>query len=222
MGSRSPRLAAAFDYAAYSVASAEEAHAHYGDPEPTPTERWTYWWRGFFAGLASGSHGSDHFFYFAGSSRKQKMSDEKIPDRIKAKLTIELDFAKEDQPLIGEVLQGILDNLGLSSEGSGSRTAQSHYSYKLESNLPKVPMTMERLFDLMDQAREPGEPTAAEQIADSMHPNYDEAVDWWESLAEGQKQWFIKKHPDVKLVTKAWEVHKEMDFADRVFFQTLK
>ncbi|WHL30255.1 hypothetical protein QJS63_29410 (plasmid) [Pseudomonas juntendi] len=33
------------------------------------------------------------------------MSDEKIPDRIKAKLTIELDFAKEDQPLIGEVLQ---------------------------------------------------------------------------------------------------------------------
>ena len=80
------------------------------------------------------------------------MSDEKIPDRIKAKLTIELDFAKEDQPLIGEVLQGILDNLGLSSEGSGSRTAQSHYSYKLESNLPKVPMTMERLFDLMDQA----------------------------------------------------------------------
>ena len=88
------------------------------------------------------------------------MSDEKIPDRIKAKLTIELDFAKEDQPLIGEVLQGILDNLGLSSEGSGSRTAQSHYSYKLESNLPKVPMTMERLFDLMDQAREPGEPTA--------------------------------------------------------------
>ena len=50
------------------------------------------------------------------------MSDEKIPDRIKAKLTIELDFAKEDQPLIGEVLQGILDNLGLSSEGSGSRT----------------------------------------------------------------------------------------------------
>ncbi|EMA3568439.1 hypothetical protein [Pseudomonas aeruginosa] len=150
------------------------------------------------------------------------MSDEKIPDRIKAKLTIELDFAKEDQPLIGEVLQGILDNLGLSSEGSGSRTAQSHYSYKLESNLPKVPMTMERLFDLMDQAREPGEPTAAEQIADSMHPNYDEAVDWWESLAEGQKQWFIKKHSDVKLVTKAWEVHKEMNFADRVFFQTLK
>lgn len=149
------------------------------------------------------------------------MSDEKIPDRIKAKLTIELDFAKEDQPLIGEVLQGILDNLGFSSEGNGSRTAQSHYSYKLESNLPKEPMTMERLFDLMDQAREPGEPTTAEQIAESMHPNYDEAVDWWESLTEGQKQWFIKKYPEVKLVTKAWEVHKGMDFADQVFFQTL-
>lgn len=31
-----------------------------------------------------------------------------------------------------------------------------------------------------------------------------------------------QEHSDVKLVTKAWEVHKEMDFADRVFFQTLK
>lgn len=30
--------------------------------------------------------------------------DKEVPDRIKATLTIELDFAKEDQPLIGEVL----------------------------------------------------------------------------------------------------------------------
>lgn len=50
------RLAAAFDSAAYSVASAEEAHAHYGDPHPTPRERLTYWWRGFFAGLAGDSN----------------------------------------------------------------------------------------------------------------------------------------------------------------------
>ncbi|AXZ89067.1 hypothetical protein APB34_33680 [Pseudomonas aeruginosa] len=49
-------LAAAFDSAAYSVACAEEAHAHYGDPEPTPGERWTYWWRGFIAGLAGDSN----------------------------------------------------------------------------------------------------------------------------------------------------------------------
>lgn len=82
-------------------------------------------------------------------------------------------------------------------------------------------MTMERLFDLMDEAREPGEPTAVERIAESMHPNYDEAQDWWESLVEAQKQWFIEKYPEVKMVTKAWEVHKDMDFADRVFFQTL-
>lgn len=56
MGSRWPRLAAAFDSAAYSVASAEEAHAHFGDPEPTLRERWTYWWRGFFAGVAGDSN----------------------------------------------------------------------------------------------------------------------------------------------------------------------
>ena len=50
------RLAAAFDAAADSVASAEEAHAHYGDPHPTPRECRAYWWRGFFAGLAGDSY----------------------------------------------------------------------------------------------------------------------------------------------------------------------
>ena len=149
------------------------------------------------------------------------MSNQELPDRIKATLTIELDFAKDDQPLIAEVLQGIIDNLGFSGQGNGSRTAQSHYSYKLESNLPKEPMTVDRLFDLMDQAREPGEPTTGELIEESMHSDYNQAQGWWESLTEAQKQWFIEKHPEVKLVTKAWEAHKEMDFADRVFFQTL-
>lgn len=149
------------------------------------------------------------------------MSQE-LPDRIKATLTIELDFAKEDQSLISEVLQGIIENLGFSSEGNGSRTAQSHYSYKLESNLPKEPMTLERLFDLMDEALEPGEATTAERIAESMHPDYDQAQNWWEALSEAQKRWFIEKHPDVKLVTRAWEIHNKMDFADRVLFQTLK
>ena len=150
------------------------------------------------------------------------MSSEKLPDRIKATLTIELDFAKEDQPLIAEVLQGIIDNLGFSSSGNGYRTAQSHYSYKLESNLPKEPMTMERLFDLMDEASEPGEPTAAERFAESMHPDFEKAEAWWESLSEAQRRWFLEKFPEVKLVTKAWEVHQQMAFADRMFFQTLK
>lgn len=150
------------------------------------------------------------------------MSNQRLPDRIKATLTIELDFASEDQPLIEGVLQGIIENLGFSSEGNGSRTAQSHYSYKLESNLPKQPMTMNRLFALIDQAREPGEPTAQERIAESMHPDYDLAQVWWEGLSEAQKQWFIEKYPDVKLVTKAWRAHKEMDFAGQAFFQTLK
>lgn len=150
------------------------------------------------------------------------MNNQELPDRIKATLTIELDFAKEDQPLIGEVLQMVIDSLGFSSAGNGSRTAQSHYSYKLESNLPKEPMTMDHLLDLVDQAREPGEPTARERIAESMHPDYDQACDWWESLAEAQKEWFTKKYPAVKLITEAWEAQKQMAFADRVFFQTLK
>lgn len=149
------------------------------------------------------------------------MSNPDLPDRIKAKLTIELDFAKEDQPLIGDVLQNIIASLGISSEGNGSRTAQSHYRYKLESNLPKEPMTVDRLFDLFDEAREPGEPSSAELLAESMHPDYEQAHAWWEGLNEAQRNWFVEKFPAVKMVTKAWETHRDMDFADRAFFQAL-
>ncbi|HEP8970227.1 TPA: hypothetical protein VDU83_002565 [Pseudomonas aeruginosa] len=149
------------------------------------------------------------------------MSDQNLPERIKATLTIELDFAREDQPLIADVLQDIIGNLGFSSQGSGSRTAQSHYSYKLESNLPSQPMTMDRLFSMYDESIEPGEPTALELFAESLHPNVDEANAWWEQLTEAQKDWFSKQYPDVKLLTKAWDTYQSMDFAQRVFFQTL-
>lgn len=145
-----------------------------------------------------------------------------LPERIKMKLTVELDFAKEDQPLIPDVLQHILDHLWLSGSGNGSRTAQSHFSYNLETNVPSEPMTMDKLFEVMDQAREPGEPSVTERMAETMHPEYDQAEAWWEALSEGQKQWFCEKHPDVKMVTKAWEVQKEMPFADRVVFEALK
>lgn len=150
------------------------------------------------------------------------MSNDDIPDRIKATLTIELDFAKKDQPLIAEVLQNIINNLGISSAGNGSRTRDSHYTYKLESNVPSKPMTVESLFDLYDQQREPGEPTALEQLAETRHPHYDEACTWWESVTEPQQAWFNKTYPNVTLVTAAWEVYQNMDFATRTMFQALK
>ena len=149
------------------------------------------------------------------------MSKPELPDRIKATLTIDLDFAKEDMPQVGEVLHQIVDSLSISGQGNGSRTAKSHYSYKLESNLPKVPMTMERLFDMFDEAREPGEPSARELIADSMHPGHDEAVEWWEGLASEQREWFLQKYPDVRLPTHARERHQGMSDADRREFDGL-
>lgn len=145
-----------------------------------------------------------------------------LPDRIKMKLTIELDFAREDQPLIQDLLQHILDHLWMSGSGEGSCTAQSHFSYKLESNAPSEPMTMEKLFEVMDQAREPGEPSMAERMEESMNPDYEKAEEWWDSLSEGQRKWFCEKYPEVKLVTKAWDVHKQMSFADRSLFMALK
>jgi len=150
------------------------------------------------------------------------MPTPELPDRIKATLTIDLDFAKEDQPRISEVLQFIIDNLAISGSGEGCPTAQSRYSFKLESNLPKVPMTLDRILDLADQAAEPGEATARERIAESMHPRYEEASEWWEGLNDAQQHWFTQKHPAVKLVTNAWDVYRAMPFADRTMLDALK
>ncbi|BAW27530.1 hypothetical protein [Pseudomonas putida] len=150
------------------------------------------------------------------------MDKQEQPDRIKATLTIDLDFAKADQDRISGVLQGIIDNLWLSGKGSGSVTQHSHFSYSLKSNLPSEPMTMDRLLDLVDLNREPGEPSAREQIADSQHPDYDEALEWWEGLAQPQRDWFMQKHPGIKLVTQAWDAHALMTPADKSHLQNLK
>lgn len=150
------------------------------------------------------------------------MNDQNLPDRIKATLTIELDFAKVDQPLIHGILQQIIDNLGISSSGNGSATASSHYSYNVESNLPKQPMTMDRILDLADAAGAPGQPTARERIAESMRPDYEQALEWWEGLSEAQQLWFIEKHPTAQLVTSAWDINRELPFADRALLDALK
>lgn len=148
--------------------------------------------------------------------------DQDNNDRIKAKLTIELDFAKEDQELIAGVLQDVLDNLGFSSQGSGSRTPASHFSYRLESNLPSVPVTLDRLFEMLDESADPGEPTFSERLNDSLHPEYDKALEWWESLSARQQEWFIQKFPDVKLVSKAYEAYRAMDAMNRAMIQALQ
>lgn len=93
------------------------------------------------------------------------------PDRIKATLTIELDFAKEDQLLIGGVLEHIIEALSFSQSGNGKPTPNSHYSYRLKSNLPCEPMTLGDLFEMMDAELKPGEPTTAERFFESMHPD---------------------------------------------------
>lgn len=141
---------------------------------------------------------------------------EETPDRIKATITIELDFAKEDQPMISGVLENIIESLSISGSGKGSATKNSHYSYKVESNLPSKPMTMERLFELFDANREPNEPTAMEKIQDSMHPEYEQAIQWWEDLTELQQKWFIETHPEITTFTKAWETFKNYSEEEKV------
>ncbi|EMN3634459.1 hypothetical protein R3Q56_006706 [Pseudomonas aeruginosa] len=143
-------------------------------------------------------------------------------ERIKAKLTIELDFAKDDQHLIAGVLRDVIDNLAISNRGNGSVTAASHYSYNLFSNLPSEPVTLDRLFQLFDEAADPGEPTFKERILDSLHPEYEQALEWWESLSARQQEWFIQKYPGVKLASKAYEVYRAMDAMNKAMIQALK
>lgn len=150
------------------------------------------------------------------------MNNQEQPDRIKATLTINLDFAKEDQPLISGVLQQIIDNLGLSGSGNGWPTANSQFDYKLTHNQPSEPVTMDRLLDLFDANREPGEPTARERIEESQHPEYEEALDWWDGLNQAQRGWIMEKHPGLTLVTKAWEANKVLSPVDQNHFQNLK
>lgn len=150
------------------------------------------------------------------------MDNQDQPDRIKATLIIDLDFAKADQGHISGVLQNIIDNLWLSGSGEGSATQQSHYAYKLISNQKSEPMTMDRLLDLFDENREPGEPTARERIEETQHPEYDQALDWWDELSQVQRDWFMEKHPGLTLVTKAWDAHKAMTADDKAHFLNLK
>ncbi|MBD9674943.1 hypothetical protein IB275_30480 [Pseudomonas sp. PDM21] len=150
------------------------------------------------------------------------MSGPDLPDRIKATLTIDLDFAKADQPLIGGVLQDILGNLSISANGRGSINRDSHYSYKLTSNLPPVPMTMDRLFELFDAQREEGEPTAAERLQDSMRPDYEQAVEWWQGLNGAQQGWFLEAHKGTNTFTKAWDIYQAFSPSERVAFDILR
>ncbi|SUE95760.1 Uncharacterised protein [Ectopseudomonas mendocina] len=146
---------------------------------------------------------------------------EETPDRIKAKLTIDIDFAKEDQPLIMEVLQNILDNLPISSSGNGSRTKHSHYSYKLETNQPSQPMTMERLFDIMDQAREPGEPSMGERMAESMRSDYEQIEQWWDKLNDLQKAWFRENYKGITLISQAYDIYQKYEPQEKAVFDRL-
>lgn len=150
------------------------------------------------------------------------MSNDDTNDRIKSTITIKLDYAKEDQPLIDEMLKQIIVNLKLSRPDNGERTSRSYYTWTLDTDIDSKPKTVESLMGLFDPQREPGDPSALEQLLETRHPHYDEACAWWESITQPQQAWFNKTYPDVTLVTAAWEVYQNMDVATRTMFHALK
>lgn len=75
-------------------------------------------------------------------------------ENIKLSLVIDFDIAHKHKDRIVPIMEEIVNNLFLSSSGNGVITPGSTYQYKLTSNQPSEPMTVDRLFELIRQAQE--------------------------------------------------------------------
>lgn len=75
---------------------------------------------------------------------------------VKATITIEIEAPNADE--IGLAFQNAVDGISFgSSSGNGMTTNGSRYHYLVETNLPKEPMTVPRLFQMMSENLETDE-----------------------------------------------------------------
>lgn len=140
-------------------------------------------------------------------------------NRITLNLSIDFDIDSQYKDRIIPIMEEIVGSLSFSSSGQGTIKPGSTYQYKLTSNQPSQPMTMEKMFQIIDAHRAPGEATMEELLADSMHPEYELAMDWWEGLAHSQKEIMRKMYePPITTVTQAWETYKQLgEYEKRAF-----
>lgn len=68
-------------------------------------------------------------------------------ETVKLTITINIEGPNNDEVPIA--FQHAIDGMSLGSGGNGHTANGTRYDYKVESNQPPVPMTMERLLDWM-------------------------------------------------------------------------
>lgn len=130
------------------------------------------------------------------------MADE--VQRFKVKITVEIEAgAAED---IGDMIDNAVECIKFgSASGSGSLLGgKGSYTYQVEDNLPRKPMTSDTVFEMLNEHREPGTPTV-ETIIELTIEGGEEAADWWQGLGEqGRYQW-LTTYDGISTPLQAWK-----------------
>jgi hypothetical protein len=126
--------------------------------------------------------------------------------RLKMKIVIEIDAKKTED--IGSMIDNAVDAIKFGSpKGNGTLLGGlGSYTYVVEDNLPRKPMTTDTLFDMFNQQREPGTPTI-ETIMDLTMAAGDEAAEWWQNLSEQERYQWLTTHEGISTPLQAWLKH---------------
>lgn len=77
-------------------------------------------------------------------------------ERITLSLTIDFDVDMKYKDMIIPIMEEIVGNLAFSGSGNGIIKPGSTYQYKLTTNQPSQPITLERIMELIDQHNQEG------------------------------------------------------------------
>ncbi|WP_241360775.1 hypothetical protein, partial [Pseudomonas aeruginosa] len=90
-----------------------------------------------------------------------------LPERIKMKITIEIDAPSDALEEIPKMIDNAIDGVKFgSASGNGFLLGQKgSYRYTVEDNLPRKPATLETLFEMFDGQLAPGELTSEVSMA---------------------------------------------------------
>lgn len=124
--------------------------------------------------------------------------------RLKMKIVIEIDAKNIED--IGGMIDNAVDGIKFGSpkgngyllEGKGS------YTYVVEDNLPRGPLTADKLFEMFNEQRDPGTPTV-ETILELTMEAGDEAAEWWQGLSEQERYQWLTTHEGISTPLQAWK-----------------
>ncbi|AGL45977.1 hypothetical protein JOY19_33465 (plasmid) [Pseudomonas aeruginosa] len=131
-----------------------------------------------------------------------------LPERIKMKITIEIDAPSDALEEIPKMIDNAIDGVKFgSASGNGFLLGQKgSYRYTVEDNLPRKPATLETLFEMFDGQLAPGELTSEVSMA-ILAVGGEDALQWWTQLGEhGRYSWINK--PGINTPIDAWQEYR--------------